>query len=155
MNVLQITLVLFTLKMYLERISKWLCVCCIIIYFTQVSKTISDSCPISPSTVEIVDDCPDSEEKWRFAAARKNCTAYASQCDEPDRLKYHCVIDSFVNQTLEVCAYSRIIMLGRALITTAHFMTNKCKIIWVRRNIKRLQRENKMWSLCKTLWWTW
>lgn len=78
----------------------------------QISTAISDSCPISPSTVKIVDDCPDSEEKWREAAARKNCSAHASQCDEPDRLVYHCVINAFVNQTLEVCAYSRIIMLG-------------------------------------------
>lgn len=62
--------------------------------------------------MEIVDNCPDSEDEWRQAAARKNCTAYASQCDEPDRLVYHCLINSFVNQTLEVCAYSRIIVLG-------------------------------------------
>lgn len=79
----------------------------------QLSTGISDSCLISPSTVEIVDDCPNSEEKWREAAARKNCAAYASQCDEPDRLVYHCVINAFVNQTLEVCAYRRIIVLGR------------------------------------------
>lgn len=63
--------------------------------------------------MEVVDDCPDTKEKWREALARKNCSAYASQCDEPDRLVYHCVINAFVNETLEVCAYSRIIVLGR------------------------------------------
>lgn len=63
--------------------------------------------------MEVVDDCPDTKEKWREASARKNCSAYASQCDEPDRLVYHCVINVFVNETLEVCAYSRIIVLGR------------------------------------------
>lgn len=63
--------------------------------------------------MKVVDDCPDTEEKWREAAARKNCSAYANQCDEPDRLVYHCVINDFVNETLEVCAYSRIIVLGR------------------------------------------
>lgn len=62
--------------------------------------------------MEVVDDCPDTKEKWREASARKNCSAYASQCDEPDRLVYHCVINAFVNETLEVCAYSRIIVLG-------------------------------------------
>lgn len=67
-------------------------------------------------TVEYVDDCPDNEEKWREASARKNCTAYASQCDEPERLVYHCVINSFVNETLEVCAYERIIVLGKIRI---------------------------------------
>lgn len=79
----------------------------------QISKAVSDSCPISPSTVEIVDECPDTEERWRKTAARKNCSAYASHCGEPDRLKYHCVINSFANQTLEVCAYKRIIVSGR------------------------------------------
>lgn len=81
--------------------------CCV-----QISTAISDSCPVSPLTVHAVDDCPDSEEKWREAAARKNCSVHASQCEEPDRLVYHCVINAFVNQTLEVCAYSRIIVLG-------------------------------------------
>lgn len=78
----------------------------------QISIAISDSCLISRSTVKAVDDCPDSEEEWRQAAARKNCAAYASNCSQPGRLVYHCVINAYVNQTLEVCAYSRIIVLG-------------------------------------------
>lgn len=77
---------------------------------------ISVSCPVSPSTVEIVDNCPDSEDEWRQAAARKNCAAYASNCSEPEKLVYHCVINSFANQTLEVCAYSKIIVLGKILL---------------------------------------
>lgn len=60
----------------------------------------------------IVDECPDTEGKWREAAAKKNCSAYASQCREPDRLVYHCVINPYVNQTLEVCAYAQNIVLG-------------------------------------------
>lgn len=62
--------------------------------------------------MEIVDDCPVSEEEWRKAATRKNCSAYASQCDKPDRFVYHCVINTFVNETLEVCAYGKEILLG-------------------------------------------
>lgn len=65
------------------------------------------SCPVSSSTVQIVKDCPDSEEKWREAAARKNCEKYASQCSDPKRLVYHCVINPYVTQTLEVCAYAQ------------------------------------------------
>lgn len=71
-----------------------------------------DSCPISPLTVRGVENCPDSEEKWKEAAARKNCAAYARQCDEPERLVYHCVINSFINATLEVCAYAQFIVFG-------------------------------------------
>lgn len=80
--------------------------------FVQVSRAITDSCPVSKETVEIVDNCPVTEEKWREAAAGKNCEAYASQCGEPERLVYHCVINAFINQTLEVCAYMRVIVLG-------------------------------------------
>lgn len=73
----------------------------------------SYSCSISGSTVKVVENCPDSEEKWMEASARKNCLAYASQCDEPVKLVYHCVINTYVNQTVEVCAYAQNIALGR------------------------------------------
>lgn len=73
----------------------------------------SDSCHISRSTVQIVDDCPNSEEKWKQAALKKNCEAHASQCSEPEKLEYHCVINPFLNQTLEVCAYAQNIVLGK------------------------------------------
>lgn len=66
--------------------------------------------------MEIVDCCPDSEEKWREAAARKNCAAYATNCSEPGELVYHCVLNTFVNETLAVCAYGRIIVLGKIRI---------------------------------------
>lgn len=71
------------------------------------------SCNISRLTVQTVENCPDSEKKWKEAAARKNCSAYASQCDEPERLVYHCVINAYINETLEVCAYPQNIVLGR------------------------------------------
>lgn len=80
--------------------------------YVKISTTISVSCHISGNTVEVVDDCPDSEEKWRKAGARKNCTAYASQCDKPHQLVYHCVINSYKNETLELCAYGKYILSG-------------------------------------------
>nr|XP_034333546.1 uncharacterized protein LOC117691492 isoform X1 [Crassostrea gigas] len=83
--------------------------CCVAL---KVSRAITDSCQVSKETVEIVDNCPHTEDKWMEAAARKNCETYASQCDEPDRFVYHCVINAFINQTLEVCAYRRVIVLG-------------------------------------------
>lgn len=72
----------------------------------------SDSCSISILTVERVENCPDSEEKWKEAAARKKCEDYAIFCSEPEKLEYHCVINSFINETLEVCAYTQNIVLG-------------------------------------------
>lgn len=76
----------------------------------------SDSCHILRSTVQIVEDCPNSEEKWKEAAKRKNCATYANQCSEPERLEYHCVINSFINKTLEVCAYAQNIVLGKLFV---------------------------------------
>lgn len=62
--------------------------------------------------MEIVDICPVSEEEWRRAETRKNCAEHANKCSEPDKLVYHCVIDPYVNQLIEVCAYPRNIVLG-------------------------------------------
>lgn len=62
--------------------------------------------------MEVVENCPDNEVIWKEAATRKNCSAYASQCGEPEKLVYHCVVNTFVNQTLEVCAYGKTIHLG-------------------------------------------
>lgn len=75
-------------------------------------KANSDSCPISSATVQTVIDCPVTEEGWRKAAERKNCSAYADQCSQPDKLVYHCVINPFVNETIEVCVYKKIIVFG-------------------------------------------
>lgn len=88
----------------------------ILVFLIQISVSGSDSCEVSRSTVQFVDRCPDSEEKWKKAAARKNCSAYANQCSEPERLKYHCVINELVTQTLEVCAYTQFIFLGKKVI---------------------------------------
>lgn len=62
--------------------------------------------------MEIVDICPVSEEEWRRAETRKNCAEHANKCSEPDKLVYHCVIDPYVNQLIEVCAYPQNIVLG-------------------------------------------
>lgn len=88
----------------------------ILVLLIQISVSGSDSCEVSPSTVQFVDICPDSEEKWKKAAARKNCSAFANQCSEPERFAYHCVINEYVNETLEVCAYTQFIFLGKKVI---------------------------------------
>lgn len=75
----------------------------------------SNSCEVTKSTIQIVDNCPNSEEKWREAAAKKNCSAYANQCSEPNKFVYHCVINEYVTEILEVCAYSRYIFLGKTV----------------------------------------
>lgn len=79
----------------------------------KIAISARESCTISPRTVEIVEKCPDNEEEWTRAAARKNCAAYARYCSNPTEFVYHCVINSYINATLEVCAYKAYIVLGR------------------------------------------
>nr|XP_034334251.1 uncharacterized protein LOC117691724 isoform X3 [Crassostrea gigas] len=73
----------------------------------------SNSCEVTRSTVQVVNGCPDSEESWREAAVRKNCDVHAKQCSEPEKLVYHCVINLYINQMLEVCAYAQNILGGK------------------------------------------
>lgn len=88
-------------------------ICIVLHRDAKTSVSGSNSCEVTRSTVQVVDDCPVNEEEWRKAAARKNCIAFASQCSEPDKLVYHCVINEYVNQTLELCAYLQNIVLGK------------------------------------------
>lgn len=83
-------------------------------FYLKMSKANGESCPISRKTVQIVDECPTSLEKWKKASDRKNCAAFANQCSKPKQLQYHCVINPFVNETIEVCAYAKNIVLGRS-----------------------------------------
>lgn len=82
------------------------------INFLKILQVSSNTCSISRNTVKIVDSCPDNESKWKAAAARKNCAAYARQCKNPEKLVYHCVLNTYANMILEVCAYAQNIVLG-------------------------------------------
>ena len=72
--------------------------------YLQIAEASTYSCSISRQTVHHVDRCPKTEEEWKEAAERKNCSRYAHHCTEPEKLLYHCVVNPYVNQTLEVCA---------------------------------------------------
>lgn len=68
-------------------------------------------CKEAVDSVEIVTACPTSKTEWDIAARKKNCERIASRqkCDSVERFKYHCVINGFGNEVVEVCAPSRII----------------------------------------------
>ncbi|XP_052690834.1 uncharacterized protein LOC128168734 [Crassostrea angulata] len=89
----------------------WCLLICILVAVKTV-VTNSDFCNVTRSTKKVVPTCPDSLDKWNEASKRKNCTQYASQCSEPEKLEYHCVINPFINETLEVCAYGQYIISG-------------------------------------------
>lgn len=95
-----------------QRLSMEICIAIILFLTVKKIKASSYSCDETKKTVVIVDGCPNSAEKWREAAANKNCSANANQCTEPGKFVYHCVINAFVNQTLELCAYAQNIVSG-------------------------------------------
>ncbi|XP_034327359.2 uncharacterized protein [Magallana gigas] len=68
-------------------------------------------CQEAVDSLEIVTSCPTSKIDWEIAAGKKNCEKKASRqnCDSLERFKYHCVINGFRNELVEVCAPSRII----------------------------------------------
>lgn len=68
-------------------------------------------CPEAIGSIEYVLYCPTSKQEWDTAASKKNCSRLASlqNCSSAEQFKYHCVINGFRNETLEVCAPSRII----------------------------------------------
>lgn len=83
-------------------------------------STIEASCPLANKTAEIVSSCPQTDEEWEKAAKRKNCENITHLCQS---YIYHCVINAWMNATIEVCAPSRFII-GQ-LCTEFNFGGNK------------------------------
>lgn len=82
----------------------------------QLCASENRYCQEAVDSVVIVDSCPTSKTEWDDAARRKNCSSIASKqnCGPVDQFVYHCVINGYRNETLEVCAPSRIIF-GRCV----------------------------------------
>lgn len=64
----------------------------------------SGLCPSPKETVSYVPSCPRTQQEWRMRAQIKNCLHVFQQCSNPHLYVYHCVINSYVNATIEVCA---------------------------------------------------
>uniref|UniRef100_A0A8W8JG13 SUEL-type lectin domain-containing protein n=1 Tax=Magallana gigas TaxID=29159 RepID=A0A8W8JG13_MAGGI len=78
----------------------------------QVCRVEFKYCQEAVDNVEIVTSCPTSEQEWESAANRKNCQSTAAQqtCSEPETFLYHCVINGYGNETIEVCAPRRLMI---------------------------------------------
>ena len=55
-------------------------------------------------TVKLVQRCPQTQQAWEEAAERKNCGSIANLCVS---FLYHCVMNTWRNVSVEVCAPSR------------------------------------------------
>lgn len=91
-----------------------------ILYTTQ-HRPISaeEQCWVSLPTIETKSSCPSNEAELRLAKRRKPCEHIAEiqNCTERDKFKYHCVLNTWRNKTVEVCA-AEIISQGKNKQTT-------------------------------------
>lgn len=95
-----------------------------IIVFFRLSKSIAQkSCGISVSTVNYVKQCPTDAISWKMAAKRMNCESISHNClptrrlnTKPAEFQFHCLINAWINATLEVCAFNCTII-GKLSVT--------------------------------------
>lgn len=94
----------------MEEKSRILLLLSLMFIFTEVSSL--SSCRESAGTVRTVDHCPTDSESWEIAAKSMNCDAIKHNCSQSSDIhhfQYHCVINAWINETLEVCALNRLI----------------------------------------------
>ena len=72
--------------------------------------TQQSPCLESVKSKKAVERCPRSKYEWDKAAQKKNCEIIAirQNCTKPENFKYHCVINSYRNETVEVCAAAKL-----------------------------------------------
>ena len=75
----------------------------------------AEECNESTATVEVVSHCPKTLEEQVKAANRKSCSKFSHKCSS---FVYHCVINVWENETLEVCAPRKIIV-GKLMFQTS------------------------------------
>lgn len=79
-----------------------------ILYTLQHSAIVSkgEQCSASLPTVRVVQTCPQNEAELSRALQQKKCEHLAKyqKCTKPATFKYHCVLNAFSNETIEVCA---------------------------------------------------
>lgn len=90
------------------------------LFFWQTSTDGFEFGSVLKESVTVVEECPRGEEQWREAAERKDCAKFAYNLSKPKEFLYHCVINSYFNQTVELCAKERLVHLGN-LILYLHF----------------------------------
>ena len=57
----------------------------------------AEKCIKSADTAIVVQVCPQTKMEWKVAAEKKNCKSYCSS------FQYHCVMNTWGNETIEVC----------------------------------------------------
>lgn len=71
----------------------------------------ASDCDNSVARAKKVESCPRTEKEWKAASERKKCynnknDCFRNRCKD----KYHCVINEWRNETVEVCGKRRLII---------------------------------------------
>ena len=74
-------------------------------------------CIETKATIEIVQGCPQTQQAWTEAVVRKNCGGTPNSCSS---FVYNCVMNTGQNETVEVCAQTRLIV-GRKMLIYYEF----------------------------------
>lgn len=82
---------------------------CKIFLFKQVDAIDDRHCLVALDTMRIVKKCPLNLNEIKEASKRKKCNILAKtqNCTEPDKFKYHCVVNGKRTAFVEVCAPER------------------------------------------------
>lgn len=80
-----------------------------------------DYCPASAPTVSVVSKCPTNKTEWDQAASRKKCSHMSAKCGDKSPV-YHCLLNQWGNETVEVCASTWYIS-GNEVARSLMFMT--------------------------------
>lgn len=73
--------------------------------------------------------CPKDEASWREAARKMNCESVTQNCaSKSHKFQYHCLMNSHMNATVEVCALSRIIFGTVPSLIIVVYITTECKV---------------------------
>lgn len=83
----------------------------LLVLSVQSCNSVEKYCQEAVKSITKVDICPKSKEEWDKAASKKNCRVMAEMqnCTNTELFVYHCVIDQFRKETLELCAPKTII----------------------------------------------
>lgn len=98
------------------------------LYIIQV--LCSRFCQWSHKTAETVSLCPQNKSAMEERAKIKNCTVIAKiqRCTDPEKFKYHCVMNELETTFVELCAPQYIIH-GTSIRTPPPFpLSRHCKI---------------------------
>lgn len=87
----------------------------LVLFYNEVSAFTK--CQSSISTVRYVSHCPGDAFSWHMAASKMNCDSIQQECSkslglDPQRytFQYHCLMNSWMNATVEMCALNRSIL---------------------------------------------